>query len=670
MRRQASKEYHQEYQAKQRAAARDIADMMFEAYAKINWRRRNKCCKDAELFCRTYFPDIFFNPFVENQKAIVTGITDRIDIGGYQAICAERGGGKSTITKVVAGIYSIVSGRVKFLVLIGASTDFAVNILSDIKDMYEHSDLLAEDFPEFCVPIRAIEGIPQRANGQICDGVSTRLTWKEKEIVLPTVQINGKPTAAEGQVILIRGIDASIRGIVRAQRRPDLVVCDDLETEESANSLEQTRKRKSILQKDVLGLAPPNKRLAVLVLGTIIRRGCLIDQLTDRKIHPEWNGIRQRRIIQYPDKMDLWEKYIELRKIDQRKGDDTGRTAHQFYLDNFEAMNTGAIVSNENRLYRKKLKDKTYYEETALQACFNAIADMGLENFNTEFQNEPPDEAGQTDKLEYFTVMEKCSGVDRYSIPDEAGTVTAFIDVHSDRLFWCVTAWKKNFVGYVIDYGAEKFDVPVRGTIDENIRTKQIVLSIQDALRELTERIAKSINREPDIGHIDAGYLPEAVYSFVKSKPGGIWRASMGGSNRGGNYRQPTKSKTVRHVGFGYHESFQFVSKVWLTIFDTEHFKRTVQEGFRLDDGPGSIRLYGSESTIHKPFAEHIAAEYYDPESRKFIQTYKENHWLDCLTGCALGASRLGIRLPGVTFGRKSIERKRVKLSEKQRRHR
>lgn len=651
-------EYFRKYMAERRAAGRDIGEVLEKSICGIDWKRRRRCAKDPERFCRTYFPHIFFNPFSGDQKTIIRAITERTHQGGYQAIAAERGGGKSTIIKVVCGVYAIVYGHLKFLILIGANNPFAESMLADIKSFYEFNDLLAQDFPEVCVPIRALDGAAQKAKGQLCFGERTRMTWSAKEIIFPTVKLDKHPTVANGAVIITRGIDSPIRGIVKAEKRPDLVICDDLEDRESVKSKIETEKRELTLTSDILGLAGPDKRLAVLMLGTIMQRGCIIDKYTDIIIHPEWNGIRQQRLIRKPDREDLWEKYIELRKQDQRKGDDSGRTAFYFYKANKKIMDAGAQVSNEHRYYKHLCSDGSPYEISALQSCYNAIADMGLEAFQTEFQNDPPVDELEASKLEYYMISERVNGLDRGVKPADAEYVTGFIDVHSDRLFWAVTAWEKNLIGYVMDYGAERIDTPIRGTISDGDMQDQIIVNIRKALESLTASLP-----DVDLGFIDAGYMPEAVYAFVRSQQKSVWRPSIGGSSRAGGYRSPKPSRYVRQIGAGYHESFLTDFKLWLTIFDPNKFKFLAQEGFRTSGRqPGSITLFGDEPTTHKVFGEHIASEVYNPERRAFEVISKNNHWLDCMAGNVLAAMRLGGGLI------KTEKRPPIRLSEKPRR--
>lgn len=636
------REYQRKLMRTRRAASRDIGDRVKAGLKKIDWQRRNACEHDRELFCTIYFSDIFYTEFTEDQREIIKGIEERIVYGGYQAIAAERGGGKSTITKIVAGIHDMAYGWIKYLVIIGASAEFAKGILSDIKDLYIHSEKFIQDFPEVCIPILALEGISQRAASQLCNDKATRMIWKDNEVMFPRVEISkGKLSPISGSIIKVRGIDGSIRGLVKGALRPDLVICDDLETTESANSQGQTEKRITILQTDVLGLASMAKRMSIIMLGTVICSDCLIDQFTNQELHPEWNGIRHKRLKRLPDRMDLWQKYMEMRKRNQREGDDTGRAANQFYLDNRTLMDLGAIVSNQNRYDKRTCRDKSQYESSALQASFNAIADMGWDNFNVEYNNDPPRDLTKQNHLEYYDVMDKVSYYERYEIPTGCVHKTGFIDVHLDRLYWSVVAWQDRLTGFVCDYGAIKFDVPIKGTVEEEVRKRQILIAIEESLNGLTQHIYDTFGAL-DIGHVDAGYMPDAVYEFIRKQIRPIWRPSIGGSNSSGSYRSPQRSRTVRYVGEGYHESYQAGPRCWLTIFDPNKFKMLAQEGFRVKDGPGKITLWGSEPSIHKVFSEHICAEHYDVEKKKFVRDSSNNHWFDCLTGCIMGEVRLG----------------------------
>lgn len=88
----------------------------------------------------------------------------------------------------------------------------------------------------------------------------------------------------------------------------------------------------------------------------------------------------------------------------------------------------------------------------------------------------------------------------------------------------------------------------------------------------------------------------------------------------------------------------------------------------------GCLSLFGDKADLHRLFAEHMTAEYrVKTEGRgRTVDEWKmrpersDNHWLDCLVGCAVGASMQGVSLPE-TKETTSVNRVRVKLSELQR---
>ncbi|MBT6492933.1 MAG: hypothetical protein HOL01_00145, partial [Planctomycetaceae bacterium] len=89
---------------------------------------------------------------------------------------------------------------------------------------------------------------------------------------------------------------------------------------------------------------------------------------------------------------------------------------------------------------------------------------------------------------------------------------------------------------------------------------------------------------------------------------------------------------------------------------------------------PGCLSLFGEKPEQHRLFAEHITAEYrVKTEGRgRTVDEWKmrperaDNHWLDCLVGCAVAASIQGAVLFG-TGGAPTTQRRRIKLSDLQR---
>ncbi len=517
----------------------------------------------------------------------------------------------------------------------------------------------------------ALEGSPQRARTQTAKTAGSRfaaertwLVWATKSIVLPTVRLaNGTMAGTSGVVVAAKGIDGAVRGLVRGGRRPNLVIGDDLETQESAYSKKQVDDRKRFLQRDVMGLSGPNNPMPVLVLGTIITSGCLMDQLTDRSICPEWGGVRLQRIVQYPARMDLWEKYFEQRKADQRAGDKSARTAHAFYLTNQIEMDEGAEVSTPYRVKSILLPDGTQLETSAIQSAMNDLCDMGKEGFDAEHQGQPhKDERQEGSPLDPVQVMRKVNGIPKGFVPPDTAAITIGIDIGARQLHWVAIAWKRGLIGDVFDYGFEPVHSPLTGNLKDDDLAKRVESAIFDALVDFREwetangwQVHGSGGvRHADLINIDTGYKDLAVFDFLKSPKGnGCYAVAGYGSTTKRSYPKPIKDK-ARRIGRHWWASIKDGQRAWLHHVDSDHWKLHVQTGFMLKAGTdGSLSLFGDNPVIHSGFAKQICAERWMEEfvpgkgiRQYFSQEHRHNHYLDCMHYATVGAEMMGLGGP------------------------
>jgi predicted RecA/RadA family phage recombinase len=325
------------------------------------------------------------------------------------------------------------------------------------------NDLVAEDFPEVCQPIRRLDGIANRCSGQLYQGERTRIGWTAKDVVLPTLNRVGwgddeqlrhfvRPNGyslASGAIIKVAGITGRIRRMKFKRGdgqtvRPSLVVIDDPQTDESARSLSQCATRESILAGAVLGLAGPGKKISGIMPCTVIRPGDMADNILDRDKHPEWNGQRTKMVYSFPANEKLWQKYAELRAESLRMGHG-GREATEFYRANREAMDEGAVVAWPERWNHDEL--------SAVQHAMNLkLQDEAA--FFAEYQNEPlAEEVPDEDLLSADQVAGKINRLRRGVVPVGCNHLTMFIDVQANLSFYVVAAWEDDFTGYVVDYG-------------------------------------------------------------------------------------------------------------------------------------------------------------------------------------------------------------------------
>jgi len=653
--------------------------------------RRQRHERDLFRWLRFYFPNVFTAPFTKQQKEMATAILSAAQHGGDQAIAAPRGEGKTTICECVV-IFCVLTGALSFPVIFSATGPDAERILRNIKSRLDgtESPRLLEDYGEVCGPAAALEGLPNRANGQTAAGrigdhtfpaTRTRIRWSGREITLPTIKAPG--SRATGAIIMTRGLDAAVRGLRVGARRPDLAVIDDPETREIAESDERPGKLARKIDADVAGLAGQQKRLSRVMLTTIMNRKCLSYRYTDPKRQPSWKGRRLRLLVKPPDRDDLWQEYIELRQTGQADGDDFGRAAHAFYKKNRRKMDRGAVVGNKHRYSRDTLPDGSPMQISALQFCFDTIADMGRDAFDSEFQNDPPEEAGPIESgISANRIQRQLSGFDRRIVPPGCAIVTQGIDVRKMALHFVVRAWQPGAIGFTIDYGVHEVRGTVRGS-DDGVEVA-LVRALEERRQDLAENPYTTIDGEiVDIKTtlVDAGWQTDAIYHFCRSAGRG-WRPAMGFGRSNGcvqaAFNMPSKDNERRRSGQQWFLSYRNKQKVWLVCCNADYWKAWEHSRWLTDPGrPGCMQNFGTpgdgdrmndDEKRHFSYAKHLTAEVEVEEvvkgilTRRFKSKSDTNHYLDASYLADVAASMNGIKLLTKTTKK---PKQKIKMSER-----
>lgn len=684
--------------AEQSLTGRDIGELP----AIADRERRTRAATNFQFFCEAYFPQSFHLAWSPDHLKVIRKIEQAVLHGGLFAMAMARGSGKTTLVET-ACIWAVLNGHREFVCLIGSDEGHAVDMLDSIKTELDANELLLADYPEVCHPIQALDGIANRCNGQLYQGERTHIGWTAKYIVLPTLQPTGwsdddtrarfiRPdgrTLASGAVIKVAGITGRIRGMKFKRPdgksvRPELVVLDDPQTDESARSVSQCRQRESILAGAVLGLAGPGQKISGIMPCTVIRPDDMADRILNRKHHPQWQGERTKMVDAFPTDTKLWDRYAEIR-AEGLRNEDGGRAATEFYRQNKTAMDAGASVAWPERFNHDEL--------SAIQHAMNLkLQDEAA--FFAEYQNEPlPEVVPDENELTADQIAAKLNGLPQGRVPLGCQHVTMFVDVQQKLLFYVVCAWGEDFSGAVLDYGAwpdpkrAYFSLrDVTATLSSAAEGTGLEGSIYAGLQALTEReLSRGWSREDGASLrierclIDAnwGHSTDVVYQFCRQSPhAGLLLPSHGrfvgasslpfsdykrrpGDRVGLNWRIPglKGKRAARHVTFdtNFWKSFVFARLAVATA------------------DKGSLSLFGHKPERHRLFAEHLTAEYrVRTEGRgRTVDEWKprpnqpDNHWFDCLVGCAVAGSIQGCVLFG-TGSQARQSKPRVKLSQLQ----
>lgn len=646
----------------------------------INPLRRSLCGQDLHLFLATYFPDTTGkDPFSPDHCRVIDRIEHCLRHGGRFVNAVYRGFAKTTITEMAA-LWAALYGYRRYIMICSATGDAGKELIESITKELEGNPLLAEDFPEVCLPFHHLSGRPQRARSQTQGGEPTHIKMGSDTIVLPTVWTDlerNLSTASSGCIIRCKGMEGRIRGVgyKRADGvkvRPDFALCDDIQTDATATNPVQVNKLLDRLRKSILKSAGHQKSMACVINATVIAHDDLVDQLLDHERNPSWQGERIKMVRRWADEHDgLWAEYARIRRTynhdlpgDQQRA---WADATAFYVANREAMDAGCEVSWQHCYDPES-------ERSAIQHAYNLWIDDPPEVFDSECQNEPAFESpAGLERLDSVTIARRLNGYPRGKVPQPATVVTAFIDVHDDLLYYTVCGWTQQMTGFVVDYGTwpdqKKAYFAKRqatktmkrrfpGRPIEEVREKALEALIEDLCGKEWQRTDGSVCRIDKL-MIDSGHAPEEVELVCRrSKYAASLQMSRGRGITAG--KLPIR-EYKRKPGWRFGDDWYIPAgqkRISRTLYiDTNSWKTWLWA--RLSTpiaGDSSLSFFGKtnqRATDHRLIADHIVSEKpkesFSDDGRCVIEWTLppgiDNHYLDCLVGCGVAASLMGCSL-------------------------
>lgn len=645
------------------AAGREIAPMP----DVVDPARRRRAKHDLLFALRSYFPARFNLRFSADQRAVVRKIEKTVKHGGLNAFGLPRGSGKTTIVESSALMAALFGWR-RFIVIVSSSSEGAQKILDSVRVELETNTMLLEDFPEVCYPVRRLDGIAHRCRGQTYRGVRTHVGWGGNQIILPTIEGVG------GQVIRPIGITGSIRGTKATLAstgevvRPDLVLIDDFQTDESARSPARCAAHVEKINGALLGLAGPAKKIACFLTATVLSVDDAAGRLLDNEL---WNPERSQMLKKWPDDMGKWDKYADVVRESIAAGDGLKR-ATDFYRKNKRSMDKGAQAAWSDR-----------YNEDEISAIQHAMTlyyrDPGA--FLSEYQLEPSDEkkAVMDGMLSAGEIAARTNYLEAGELPDDTTRLVAFVDVQERCLYYAVFAVSEDFKVYCVEYSTS----PEQGR--GYFTYSQIRRSLQRKFSDITELSSLIVagitallgklfaKYSIDRVLIDAGWETSAVNLAVASSE---YRASVFASHgRGITAGRQSLSSLARKpgeiVGAEWRVRRSAGSRTRYVVFDANYWKTQLHRRFSISwPDPGAITLYkgGREKTKHEMVADHLTSEVPTKtkgQGREVLEWHllpsRDNHWLDCFVGGLVAASVAGAQLPvervadGVASGRRKV---------------
>ena len=312
-----------------------------------------------------------YAPEFHNDICDIMNVVSNEEMNKRVVVAAPRSHAKSSFLSKGFPIHEIVYRKRQYIILISETPSVSSANLDWLKIQLTGNEALIRDFGR-------ILSAKQQMNPK--DNQSEFIAWEDlgdgKQKMLTLVQ-----AASSGQALRGRNWNGT---------RPDLIVCDDVDSEKNNNTAELREELKSWFRQVVVPLGDPEgKKTAIVFMGTTIHhQSLLIDVMNHRA---DFESRRYQAIIKMPTREDLWE---ECRKIYVNRDDPrSAKTAELFYIANKEEMDAGSEV-----LW------------PSVQPIFKLMAwkwDNGSKAFQTEYMNNPLDVESMVFNPETFTYWDE-----------------------------------------------------------------------------------------------------------------------------------------------------------------------------------------------------------------------------------------------------------------------
>jgi hypothetical protein len=224
--------------------------------------RRRQTRMDPLLFALTYFghhlkspetdQEITFSDFHLDLCDEAKRWADKLgDLECRNAYMGPRGIGKSTWLFLILPMWALAHGHREFCIAFADTATQAETHLKTFKHELDNNALLRFDYPDLCSPALRPDGRTEADDQSL------------------TIRANGA-------VFVAKGIDSSALGAKVGNKRPDLILFDDIEpAEDSYSPYQKVGRLKTITQ----AVFPMNLAAVVVFAGTVTMSGSVIHDI-------------------------------------------------------------------------------------------------------------------------------------------------------------------------------------------------------------------------------------------------------------------------------------------------------------------------------------------------------------------------------------------------------
>lgn len=368
-----------------------------------------------------------------------------------------RGHAKSAYLSNMFPVHAIVYGLRKYILILSETESMSQSFMQWISDQLKFNKKLREDFGELLSP---------KKSANFKDNLEAFETYNRVYVQAGSIQ-------------------KQLRGSRYKNTRPDLIICDDLESSKNTNTKELREKNLHWFNTVVVPLGDPD-RTGIIYMGTMVHGSGLLADILKRG---DYESRVYSAIVSYPERLDLWEQFEEIYR--DQENENRLEDALSFYFENKKEMDRGVKTLWQSRFpYHKLMLEKV---------------NIGSRAFSSEYLNQANDDETAIFKESIITFYDNKDLFDKYDRPlqldifgawdiaigkNDRSDYNAIVTIGRDRrtgVLYVLDAWAKKCPMH------EALEVAIQ-KIEEYGHTVFAVETVQaqfDMFRQLRSRLIK-----------------------------------------------------------------------------------------------------------------------------------------------------------------------------------
>lgn len=224
-----------------------------EAQQKL---RIKKLEEDVVAWCLYYFPQYTYAPFADFHIKYLQRVTTKME--WYEVLKWSRELSKSTVT-MMAMLFLLLTKKKKYLLMISNSKDNAERLLQPYKGNLEANQRIINDY--------GLQELPG--------------SWEAAEF-----------TTRKGAAFRALGAGQSPRGSRNEEARPDIILFDDIDTDEDCRNPDTMQKKWEWIEDAAIATRSVSVATTIIFCGNVIAQDCCVARATAFADHAEVINIR------------------------------------------------------------------------------------------------------------------------------------------------------------------------------------------------------------------------------------------------------------------------------------------------------------------------------------------------------------------------------------------